>query len=106
VAGELPGPQFPYQGVRVTPNVYTTLEEVDTFVEAMRDVLENGLPTRAPTCAARSPGTDGDHHDEAWTSQKTGAKAGRWCSSTTGRSEAPVRVRRHHRRCLDAVSVG
>jgi len=44
VAGELPGPQFPYQGVRVTPNVYTTLEEVDTFVEAMRDVLENGLP--------------------------------------------------------------
>ena len=24
-----------YEGIRVTPNVYTTLEEVDTFVEAM-----------------------------------------------------------------------
>jgi selenocysteine lyase/cysteine desulfurase len=44
VAGELPGPQFPYEGLRVTPNVYTTLEEVDTFVEAMHDVLKNGLP--------------------------------------------------------------
>jgi selenocysteine lyase/cysteine desulfurase len=44
VAGELPGPQYPYQGVRVTPNVYTTLQEVDMFVEAMQDVLKNGLP--------------------------------------------------------------
>jgi selenocysteine lyase/cysteine desulfurase len=43
-AGQLPGPQFPYQGLRVTPNVYTTLEEIDTFVEAMQDVLKNGLP--------------------------------------------------------------
>jgi selenocysteine lyase/cysteine desulfurase len=24
-----------YEGVRVTPNIYTTLEEVDTFAEAM-----------------------------------------------------------------------
>jgi selenocysteine lyase/cysteine desulfurase len=44
VAGDYPGPQFPYTGLRVTPNVYTTLEEVDTFVEAMQDVLKNGLP--------------------------------------------------------------
>jgi selenocysteine lyase/cysteine desulfurase len=44
VAGDYPGPQFPYSGLRVTPNVYTTLEEIDTFVEAMRDVLKNGLP--------------------------------------------------------------
>ena len=44
VAGQYPGPQFPYSGLRVTPNVYTTLEEVDTFVEAMQDVLKNGLP--------------------------------------------------------------
>jgi selenocysteine lyase/cysteine desulfurase len=29
--------------VRITPNVYTTLEEVDIFVEAMRDVLKNGV---------------------------------------------------------------
>jgi isopenicillin-N epimerase len=33
--GAMPGQQFPYQGVRVTPNVYTTLDEVDTFVRAM-----------------------------------------------------------------------
>lgn len=33
-----------YQGLRVTPNVYTTLEEIDTFVLAMEDFLKNGLP--------------------------------------------------------------
>jgi selenocysteine lyase/cysteine desulfurase len=46
VAGDLPGPQFPYEGLRVTPNVYTTLEEVDTFIEAMQDALKNGLPVK------------------------------------------------------------
>ncbi len=46
VQGELPGPQFPYQGLRITPNVYTTLQEIDTFVEAMQDALANGLPTQ------------------------------------------------------------
>lgn len=34
-----------YQGIRVTPNVYTTLEEIDTFVAAMEDLLKNGVPT-------------------------------------------------------------
>lgn len=33
-----------YQGIRVTPNVYTTLEEIDTFVAAMEDLLKNGVP--------------------------------------------------------------
>jgi isopenicillin-N epimerase len=33
-----------YQGLRVTPNVYTTLEEVDTFVMAIEDLLKNGVP--------------------------------------------------------------
>jgi isopenicillin-N epimerase len=33
-----------YQGLRITPNIYTTLEEIDTFVMAMNDVLKNGLP--------------------------------------------------------------
>jgi isopenicillin-N epimerase len=33
--GPMPGQQFPYQGIRVTPNVYTTIEDVDTFVRAM-----------------------------------------------------------------------
>lgn len=33
-----------YQGLRITPNVYTTLEEIDTFVMAMEGILKNGLP--------------------------------------------------------------
>ncbi|HUE88848.1 MAG TPA: aminotransferase class V-fold PLP-dependent enzyme [Vicinamibacterales bacterium] len=32
-----------YQGVRVTPNIYTTLEEIDTFSSAMDDLLKNGV---------------------------------------------------------------
>jgi isopenicillin-N epimerase len=32
------------QGVRVSPNVYTTVEEVDMFSAAVEDVLANGLP--------------------------------------------------------------
>ena len=31
-------------GLRVTPNVYTTLDEVDRFAEAMEDVIRKGLP--------------------------------------------------------------
>jgi selenocysteine lyase/cysteine desulfurase len=37
--GELPGQQFDYQGNRVTPNVYTTPVEIDTFVTAMQELL-------------------------------------------------------------------
>lgn len=33
-----------FEGLRVTPNLYTTLEELDRFIEAMRDVIRNGLP--------------------------------------------------------------
>jgi selenocysteine lyase/cysteine desulfurase len=33
-----------YQGLRVTPNVYTSLESIDTFSTAMEEVLEKGLP--------------------------------------------------------------
>jgi hypothetical protein len=29
----------------VTPNIYTPLEEIDTFVMAMEDLLKNGVPT-------------------------------------------------------------
>jgi selenocysteine lyase/cysteine desulfurase len=32
-----------YQGVRVTPNVYTTLEEIDTFAEGMERILREGV---------------------------------------------------------------
>ncbi len=32
------------KGVRVTPNVYTTLREVDIFCDAVEDVIRNGIP--------------------------------------------------------------
>jgi selenocysteine lyase/cysteine desulfurase len=33
-----------FEGLRVTPNVYTTLEELDRFVDAMEHVVQHGLP--------------------------------------------------------------
>ena len=33
-----------FEGLRITPNVYTTLDEVDTFAEAMEEVLRKGIP--------------------------------------------------------------
>ncbi len=38
-------PSLTYHGLRVTPNIYTPLEEIDTFVEAMQKVLKSGLPS-------------------------------------------------------------
>jgi isopenicillin-N epimerase len=34
-----------YAGIRVTPNIYTTLEEIDTFTMAMEDAIKNGVPS-------------------------------------------------------------
>ena len=31
-------------GIRVTPNVYTTLNEIDTFVESFEEILRHGIP--------------------------------------------------------------
>jgi len=45
VGGAPPNQVFDYQALRVSPNVYTTLEEIDTFVMAMEDALKNGVPT-------------------------------------------------------------
>ena len=42
VGGAPPNSVFDYQALRVSPNVYTTLE--DTFIEAMEDALGNGVP--------------------------------------------------------------
>jgi selenocysteine lyase/cysteine desulfurase len=39
--GDMPAQQFDYQGVRVTPNVYTTLGEVDTFARAMEELAKS-----------------------------------------------------------------
>ena len=36
-----------YQGLRVTPNVYTTLQEVDTFASAIEDLLKHPPNTTA-----------------------------------------------------------
>src|SRR5437762_2045341 len=36
-----------YQGLRVTPNIYTTLEELDTFAAAIKDLLKNPSATAA-----------------------------------------------------------
>jgi isopenicillin-N epimerase len=45
VGGAPPNQVFDYQALRVSPNIYTTLEEIDTFVEAMEDAVKNGVPT-------------------------------------------------------------
>jgi isopenicillin-N epimerase len=34
-----------YQGLRITPNIYTTLQELDTFSEAIEEMLKNGTGT-------------------------------------------------------------
>jgi isopenicillin-N epimerase len=44
VGGAPPNSVFDYQALRVSPNVYTTLEEIDTFVMAMEDAVKNGVP--------------------------------------------------------------
>jgi selenocysteine lyase/cysteine desulfurase len=33
-----------FEGLRVTPNVYTTRRDVDIFAEAMEKVVQKGLP--------------------------------------------------------------
>ncbi|HEX5051060.1 MAG TPA: aminotransferase class V-fold PLP-dependent enzyme [Planctomycetota bacterium] len=33
-----------FEGLRVSPSVYTTLDEIDRFVEVLSDVAKNGLP--------------------------------------------------------------
>ncbi|OGD29092.1 MAG: hypothetical protein A2028_03035, partial [Candidatus Aminicenantes bacterium RBG_19FT_COMBO_59_29] len=45
VGGAPPNSVFDYQALRVSPNVYTTLEEIDMFVMAMEDALKGGVPT-------------------------------------------------------------
>jgi selenocysteine lyase/cysteine desulfurase len=45
VGGAPPNSVFDYQAIRVSPNVYTTLEEIDTFVMAIEDALKGGVPT-------------------------------------------------------------
>jgi selenocysteine lyase/cysteine desulfurase len=34
-----------FRGLRITPNVYTTLKELDRFAEVLATVARKGLPT-------------------------------------------------------------
>ncbi len=45
VAIDYPEKKSTVRGIRVSPHVYTTLEEIDLFTRAIEDVLANGLPT-------------------------------------------------------------
>ena len=45
VGGAPPNQVFDYQALRVSPNIYTTLEEIDTFVTGMEDAMKNGVPS-------------------------------------------------------------
>jgi len=35
---------YAHRGLRIIQNIYTPLEEIDTFVAAMQNVLKNCLP--------------------------------------------------------------
>jgi len=37
-----------YQGLRITPNIYTTLDEIDTFAGAVEEMLTRGTSPTAP----------------------------------------------------------
>ncbi len=39
--GALPAQRYDYRAIRVTPNVYTTVGEVDTFIGAMQELLKS-----------------------------------------------------------------
>jgi hypothetical protein len=43
-----------FEGIRVTPNVYTTLDEVDLFAEEMEAVIARGLPRASASTGVRS----------------------------------------------------
>ena len=56
VGGAPPNQVFDYQCLRVSPNIYTTLEEIDTFVRAMEDALKNGVPSTQASAGSATEG--------------------------------------------------
>ena len=50
--GVPPNQVFDYQCLRVSPNIYTMPEEIDTFIEGMEDAMKNGVPTTHASRAA------------------------------------------------------
>jgi selenocysteine lyase/cysteine desulfurase len=63
VGGTYPNQVFDYQTLRISPNVYTTVEEIDMFVMAMEDALKSGVPSTQPS--ARSAQVLVDEWDES-----------------------------------------
>lgn len=53
--GAPPNQVFNYQCLRVSPNIYTMPEEIDTFVEAMEDAMKNGVPTSSASRGNPTP---------------------------------------------------
>ena len=45
IGGAPPNQVYDYEAIRVSPNIYTTLDEIDTFVAAMEDAMKNGIPS-------------------------------------------------------------
>src|SRR5271157_2227279 len=45
VGGAPPNQVFDYQCLRVSPNIYTTLEEIDTCIKGMEEAVKNGVPS-------------------------------------------------------------
>ena len=43
VGGAPPNSVFDYQALRVSPNVYTTLSDIDTFCDAVEKTIRSGL---------------------------------------------------------------
>ncbi len=41
VSGQPPAQRFDFEGVRVTPDIYTTIEEVDTFARGMEELARS-----------------------------------------------------------------
>ena len=58
VGGVPPNQVFDYQCLRVSPNIYTTLEEIDTFAAGMRDAAKNGVP-ELPAAAGEPAALEG-----------------------------------------------
>jgi selenocysteine lyase/cysteine desulfurase len=56
--GTYPNQVFDYETLRISPNVYTTLEEIDTFVMAMQDALKNGVPAAPAPVRGEAPLVD------------------------------------------------
>ena len=38
-----PIPHEEFNGIRITPNVYTTLDEIDTFADAVTRAIKTGI---------------------------------------------------------------